>query len=153
MTVAKRLRKRIQIDDGTAAVVNQIRTRLHQAQFGFSDHPGSGRRLRNVQTDDVALRQKILTALDGLGVTMTKLVGAGEENALRDNRCGTHRELRSYVAIAYNSERTSSLLAAACRGFIPSSFVGRRRAWKYASKQHDDFADHQLSYAARVGAW
>src|ERR1039458_3377052 len=108
MTVAKRPCQRIEIDDRAAAVIDQACAPFHPAKFGFSDHAGSGRRLRNMQADDVALGQQILQALDGLSVAVAKLVGVVEENYFHAHRFRKHRELRSNIAIADNSECTRS---------------------------------------------
>jgi hypothetical protein len=103
-----------------------------------------------VQADDVALGQENLQALDGLGIAVAKSVGVVEENDLHAHRFRKHRKLRSDIAVADNSECTTSHLVAVGRGFVPSSLVGCGRAWKDAPKQHHNLADHQFRHATGV---
>jgi len=103
-----------------------------------------------MQADDVGLGQKILQGLDRLGVAMPKPVGMVVEDHLHAHRFGKHRQLRSDIAVADDAEGAASHLAAVLCRLVPRAFVGGHGAGKDPTKQHDDFADHQLRHAAGI---
>ena len=150
MTATKRLRRRLEIDERSAGVVDEDRPRLHAVDLGGADHALRARRLRHVQRDDVASLEQFVEAADGPRIAERELVVDVEEDDLHAEALGEHRELRADVAVADDAEHAAADLVASRGGLRPQAPMQVRAAVDHAAQQHHDLGEGEFRDAASV---
>ena len=147
---AQRVGQRREIDDGAAAVVDQVGAPLHGGEFGRTHHAGGLRRVGHVEADDIAGGEQGAEAAGGFGVAVAELVGAVMIEDAHAEGFGEGGELGADVAVADDAERLAAHFAGADGGFDPSAGMGGVGAGKDLAHEHDDLADDEFGDGAGV---
>src|SRR5215831_18808311 len=151
MPVPKRIRKRVEIYDSAARIVDETCAALHQSDLALPYHVLGICRLRHVHSDDVAPSEEIIERGCGLGVALPQNKNTIPVENAHSHGLREHGELAANIAIADDAQRLSAHLVAANGRLIPTALMRGHRFGEHTSQQHDDFGNSQLRDAACIG--
>ena len=144
------LAERGDVDDAAPAEVQQVGPGLHRDELALADEAAREGRLRDVQGDEVGLRQQVRQGRRGPVVAHRQLRRDVVEEHLHAERLGEDADLGADVAVADDAERLAADLVAGGRLLAPAALVHLARAVREAAGERDDLGDHQLGDAAGV---
>lgn len=106
-----------------------------------------------MQADDVRNLQQLIKARSRFDIAILQFVGSVEIADRHAEALSQIADLRTDIAIAYNTQRLAAHFAAAGCRLIPTACMRRDRTREDPTHQHDDFANHQFRHRTGVRKW